>query len=784
MMLFPLLDLSRRSNCDTAVFPDGHHEAIETDCFAYETSGMIAFTPPLLRRLFTVMVGILLLTTPRPALSDEPASGDDGLFVTVQNPITDATLTKITGRIDRAMSQPGRSIKKVVFDFNPDGSDAASDHRGSCRDFARYITTKLKNNGIRTIAFIHGKTTRHTVLPVLACDDLAMSSDAKIGEVVEPNEILSEDDAKEYVKAANSKFKEALVRKMLDKNIEVVCGREGQSTIYVDSANIDKDGTGKAGTPFQGVFVTPQNRNKPALPRGSVALYDRGQALQFNLCSKSVETRQDLAADLEMPSSSLHEDGGGGKYKAVKIELTGSIDESFHQKLKSQLKEVKSRRENLIFFVLECGGGSAKVAREIADEIRDLHNDDNDPVWTVAFIPNKAPDIAAFIAFACSEIVMFKGSEGAQASLGDFEQFLRSGPGVDGSNNLDFIRRNLGEIADAQGYPKLIVDALIDRNASILLVHNPKKGVHELMREADFKVEAKKDNQLRQDKVIKQPGAFLNLDAEMAKQLRIVQKTVDNRNVKEVYTLNGLTEKEVRDSKPGWLDDFAAFIRRTEISLVLVIIAFAGLILEFKMPGATVPGLVALVCFVLFFWAHAYENGQTVFLAIALFVLGLILLGVEIFILPGFGITGISGVLLILAGIGLATLEKAPSSPEEWGTFASRLVQYGLTLVAAGAMSLFLARYLPKLPYANRLMLVPPADNPSLDNEPPSLPGAEQAAALLGLVGTATSMLRPAGMAKIGDVYVDVVTEGDFIEPGTSIQVIEVEGTRIVVKRA
>ncbi len=159
------------------------------------------------------------------------------------------------------------------------------------------------------------------------------------------------------------------------------------------------------------------------------------------------------------------------------------------------------------------------------------------------------------------------------------------------------------------------------------------------------------------------------------------------------------------------------------------------------------------------------------------------LLGVEIFILPGFGVTGISGVVLILAGVGLATLEKAPSSPEEWTTFAGRLLQYGLTLVAAGSISIVTARYLPKIPYANRLMLMPPGENPDLEAESALLPGAEQAASLLGLVGTASSTLRPAGMARIGDLYVDVVTEGDYIETGTPIQVVEVEGTRIVVKK-
>ena len=81
-------------------------------------------------------------------------------------------------------------------------------------------------------------------------------------------------------------------------------------------------------------------------------------------------------------------------------------------------------------------------------------------------------------------------------------------------------------------------------------------------------------------------------------------------------------------------------------------------------------------------------------------------------------------------------------------------------------------------------MLMPPSDKPDMEGEMTMLPGAEMAASMLGQVGVATSMLRPAGMARIGDAYVDVVTEGDFIEPGTPIQVIEVEGTRIVVKKA
>jgi membrane-bound serine protease (ClpP class) len=79
-------------------------------------------------------------------------------------------------------------------------------------------------------------------------------------------------------------------------------------------------------------------------------------------------------------------------------------------------------------------------------------------------------------------------------------------------------------------------------------------------------------------------------------------------------------------------------------------------------------------------------------------------------------------------------------------------------------------------------MVLPPPGESTDGEEPPALPGVTQAAALLGAVGTAATMLRPAGMAMFGEQYVDVVTEGSFIPAGARVQVVEVEGNRIVVK--
>ena len=100
--------------------------------------------------------------------------------------------------------------------------------------------------------------------------------------------------------------------------------------------------------------------------------------------------------------------------------------------------------------------------------------------------------------------------------------------------------------------------------------------------------------------------------------------------------------------------------------------------------------------------------------------------------------------------------------------------------IGAAVGAFVIARFLPKVPVANRMVLAPTADREATD--PTVLPGAAQAAALLGAIGVTTTVLRPAGTVQFGEEFVDVVSDGSFIPPGTRVQVVEVEGVRIVVK--
>lgn len=217
------------------------------------------------------------------------------------------------------------------------------------------------------------------------------------------------------------------------------------------------------------------------------------------------------------------------------------------------------------------------------------------------------------------------------------------------------------------------------------------------------------------------------------------------------------------------------------LEILLVAAGIIFLVLEFKAPGHIVSGVIAILCFGGFFLIHfLVGSGALIVVGLVLFLIGLALLGIELFF-TGDGIAGVCGILLILGGLVFAGMEGWPDTVDEWSNMLKIMLRHVLTMACAVLIALQLAKYLPDVPYLNRLLLVPPADKP--EEESPS-PSEQEAEALLGQTGIAISMLKPSGTAQFGDRRVDVSTEWDFIEPGTPVQVVSVEGTRIVVKRA
>jgi membrane-bound serine protease (ClpP class) len=269
------------------------------------------------------------------------------------------------------------------------------------------------------------------------------------------------------------------------------------------------------------------------------------------------------------------------------------------------------------------------------------------------------------------------------------------------------------------------------------------------------------------------------LTAEQARELGVAREVVGS--FEEVCELEGVSLADVRTADSDWLDGLVDFLKDPWTSVVLVMLGITCLILELKMPGVSLPGIVSAICFLLFFWSHSQVGGQIVWLAFLLFLLGLLLIGLEIFVIPGFGVTGISGILLVIGSIGLVAYGHWPRSNEEWVGYGQALGPFSISILGAMVSAFVLARYLPYIPYVNRLILKPHEEGGEAGDEPIDSIHPEMAA-LLGAIGVAATPLRPAGKVQFGEDFVDVVAEGNYVLPGTRVQVVEIEGHRVVVK--
>jgi membrane-bound serine protease (ClpP class) len=191
------------------------------------------------------------------------------------------------------------------------------------------------------------------------------------------------------------------------------------------------------------------------------------------------------------------------------------------------------------------------------------------------------------------------------------------------------------------------------------------------------------------------------------------------------------------------------------------------------------PGVLGGVCLLIFFWGH-HIAGLAGWEDMLLFLVGVALVITEIFFVPGFGLLGVSGAVLILWALLSAMLEHLPGSPwyPTWPEFQFPVFKLALALVLTGAGALLLGRFLPATALFRRLVLETATTRQAGYQ---SLP--EDTTALIGLTGTAITMLRPAGSAQFGERHLDVVTRGDLLPAGTSLRIVEAQGNRLVVER-
>ena len=271
-------------------------------------------------------------------------------------------------------------------------------------------------------------------------------------------------------------------------------------------------------------------------------------------------------------------------------------------------------------------------------------------------------------------------------------------------------------------------------------------------------------------------GELLTMDAAEALELGFSRMSVDT--IDEMLQRMEIKNYELIRIEESWSETFVRLIGG--ITPYLLMIGLAALYMEIKAPGFGVPGIIGIICLALVF-LNQYIVGLADYTELLLLILGIILLGFELFVIPGFGIAGIAGLLFIAAGAILALQDFVIPDPSfPWQ--AELLVKNTLHVLGAFFMAIILAflglRYI--LPRLSLVIQGPYLDTTLKDSHADSV---EAGGANVGDLGIAMTFLRPSGKVKIKTEIFDVITEGEFMQKGTPVKISEIKGNRIIVSR-
>jgi membrane-bound serine protease (ClpP class) len=465
--------------------------------------------------------------------------------------------------------------------------------------------------------------------------------------------------------------------------------------------------------------------------------------------------------------------------RPVLIPFDGDINPLSEQSFYRKLAAAEEYGADLIFVEIDSPGGWVECSLNLAEKLRKIQ-------WarTVAYVPREAISGAAVMALGCDDIVM-----APHALLGDAGEIFRDEQGAFRyvpEKARSYLASRLRVLAQSKGRAPALAEAMCDMNLKVFQVRHKETGTESFLSEQEI---AASGNPGQWEKIKPVFGTrekhFLTVNGQEALELKLAQSLQsDLQQLKQHYQLS---TPEMRILRHTSVDTAVTILNAPIMTGLLFIIGLIALYVEFSLPGTWVGGLIAGLCFALFFWSR-FLGGTAGWLELILFLAGLSFLAMELFVIPGFGVAGISGILLIIASVVMAS--QSFLIPHNTRELNVTLMQFGIVLTS-GVLFLIsasvLTRYIGALPVARSLVLqLPdPIANPVRSDDPVQkpIPSPLEPRVVIGDRGIADSPLRPAGKIRVGEQYLDVISDGTFIDRGRVVRIVEVSGNRIVVRQ-
>lgn len=728
--------------------------------------------------------GAALADDPAPANAAEAAPADAGImpakFLTVAGTIDERMDSRILNVALELQNQAVKQNREAVLVLE---IKRGSSRFGIVTELAKSLSS-VRFNRVKTVAWVPERLDGYNVILALACKDVVMHPDAEIGDVGS-GKALARDERDTVLaivdKRLNPRMSPAVARAMMDPDVPLI------------SATVEEGDTKERRLMNREEHDRLQ-KTKVVL-RNVTSIKDEGQRGVFSsavarandfLVTRLAETRGELAEAYKLPGEALREtpwEGEAPKVRVIKID--GVIEPVMETFIVRQIQRATDAGANLIIFEVNSYGGHLVSAQSLADAIIKL---EQQKVRTVAWVPDKAISAAAMISLACDEIYLTP-----QGKFGDIIPILQIGPGQQfervPEKSLSFVGEMLSDIATRKKRPPALAMAMVNKDLKVFQATNRQTGRVTYM--TDLEIHAAGGEWIQGPALPDLVGnVALTVSGTRAHELQLAEAPVqDFEELKKRLGIPAGQSIPVADRT--WLDD-AVFLLNTDAAMfLLLVVGIVCLYMELHLMTGLL-GIVAAVCFSMFFWSR-FLGGTAGWLEVVLFLLGVACIAMEIFVMPGFGVFGVSGGLLLFASLVLASQTFGNLEAGADVTALSHTVGTlsGAVLSVVVIAALF-SRYLPSIPFFKGMILTPPGleEAEGLPRLDPRVAGAGAAvsssggsrASLLGERGMTTSMLRPAGKAQFGSQYADVVSDGAFIDRDTPVEVVRVEGNRIVVR--
>jgi membrane-bound serine protease (ClpP class) len=301
------------------------------------------------------------------------------------------------------------------------------------------------------------------------------------------------------------------------------------------------------------------------------------------------------------------------------------------------------------------------------------------------------------------------------------------------------MRSEFRALAEERGFDPAIAEAMVDENVAV-------EGISEA-------------------------GRLLTLTTTEAVALGVANAEVEDWPA--LVASVGLGGSPVREVSPNWAERIVRLLTNPMLAPLLLSLGFMGLIIEIKTPTFGLAGAVGLLCLAAFFGArfmvHLAGMEEMILLAV-----GAGLIGIEVFVIPGFGVAGMAGGVVVLTALTLSMLGSYPTVAE----VISALGIIAVSILVIGVVAFAVLRHLPFSRAMSGVLL-----DRATTQEAGYL-SAPDRAELEGRIGTALTDLRPSGTVAIDGERIDVVTEGPWVEKGDAVVILRAESYRHVVRKA